>query len=208
MNLRPLASPQQARSDGHLVIFNSELVMDAGRRSDASSSPEHDADSLPPAQTARWVPRQKAAVVAAVRGGALTLQEARKRYRLTEEEFLSWQESLDRDGLDGLRSSMVAERRRTPRRDVEEASTVLLSAGQVDCVIRDIGAQGARLEFRAPISTPRTFELKCERSGRTSWVSVIWQRGKSMGVRFEAPLAGRTARKPSIGDWLLGAEAG
>lgn len=182
--------------------------MDAGRRSDASSSPEHDANSLLPAQTARWVPRQKAAVVAAVRGGALTLQEARKRYRLTEEEFLSWQESLDRDGLDGLRSSMVAERRRTPRRVVEEASTVLLSAGQVDCVIKDIGAQGARLEFAAPITIPRTFELKCERSGRSSWVSVIWQRGKSIAVRFETPLSGRTETKSAIGDWLLGAGAG
>ena len=188
--------------------FNSELVMDAGRQSDASSSPEHDVSSLPPAQPARWVPRQKAAVVAAVRGGALTLQEARKRYRLTEEEFLSWQESLDRDGLDGLRSSMVAERRRTPRRGVEEACTVLLGAGRVDCVIKDIGAGGARLEFQAPIAIPPTFELKCERSGRSSWVSVIWQRGKSMGVRFEAPLSARTEAKSSIGDWLLGAGAG
>ncbi|GBD43056.1 hypothetical protein HRbin40_00519 [bacterium HR40] len=58
---------------------------------------------LPPPDTRRWVARRKAEVVAAVRGGLLTFEEACARYGLTAEEFLSWERALDRYGLDGLR---------------------------------------------------------------------------------------------------------
>lgn len=58
---------------------------------------------LPPTDTWRWIPRRKAMVVAAVRGGLLTLKEACDRYKLSEEEFLSWQRAIDRYGVLGLR---------------------------------------------------------------------------------------------------------
>ena len=41
--------------------------------------------------------------VAAVRSGALSLQEACRRYNLSVEEFLAWQRSIDRYGVPGLR---------------------------------------------------------------------------------------------------------
>ena len=60
---------------------------------------------LPPSGTMRWVPRRKAQVVAAVRGGVLSLDEARERYALTVEEYLSWQRAIDKFGLPGLRAT-------------------------------------------------------------------------------------------------------
>jgi hypothetical protein len=60
---------------------------------------------LPAANTKRWVPRRKAEVVAAVRGGILSLDEACERYALTVEEFLSWQRNVERYGLQGLRAT-------------------------------------------------------------------------------------------------------
>jgi Protein of unknown function (DUF1153) len=48
---------------------------------------------LPSAETRRWSIRRKAAVVAAVRGGLLTLEEACTRYALSTEEFLSWRDT-------------------------------------------------------------------------------------------------------------------
>ena len=42
---------------------------------------------LPPTNTRRWVIRRKAEVVAAVRGGLLTFDDACDRYKLTSEEF-------------------------------------------------------------------------------------------------------------------------
>jgi len=64
-------------------------------------------DDLPAANTQRWVIRRKAEVVAAVQGGLLTLEEACKRYSLSVEEFLSWQQAINENGLPGLRATRV-----------------------------------------------------------------------------------------------------
>src|ERR1700686_1535215 len=66
---------------------------------------------LPPPGTKRWVVRRKAEVVAAVRGGLLSLEEACRRYALTIEEFLAWQYSIDRHGLAGLRTTRIQQYR-------------------------------------------------------------------------------------------------
>ncbi len=66
---------------------------------------------LPPTTTKRWVIRRKAEVVAAVRGGLLTLEEACERYTLTVEEFLGWQKAIDQYGLPGLRATRVQQYR-------------------------------------------------------------------------------------------------
>ena len=66
---------------------------------------------LPPPTTRRWVIRRKAEVVAAVRGGLLSLEEACERYTLTVEEFLAWQTSIDAHGLAGLRTTRIQEYR-------------------------------------------------------------------------------------------------
>ena len=60
---------------------------------------------LPSPGTKRWVIRRKAEVVAAVRGGLLSLEEACRRYALNPDEFLSWERCLDRFGVDGLRTT-------------------------------------------------------------------------------------------------------
>ena len=68
-------------------------------------------DSLPPRETKRWVVRRKAEVVAAVRGGLLSLEEACARYSLSVEEFRSWERLIGRYGLAGLRTTRIQEYR-------------------------------------------------------------------------------------------------
>lgn len=68
-------------------------------------------DDLPPPDTKRWVVRRKAEVVAAVRGGLLSLEDACERYTLSVEEFLSWQRALDKNGMAGLRITRVQDYR-------------------------------------------------------------------------------------------------
>jgi transposase-like protein len=63
--------------------------------------------NLPPADTRRWVVRRKAAVVAAVQSGKITLEEACRRYQLTEEEFGTWQRAYQAHGLPGLRATRL-----------------------------------------------------------------------------------------------------
>lgn len=62
---------------------------------------------LPPVGTERWVIRRKAEVVAAVRGGLLTFDEACERYNITSEEFLSWQKAIESHGMAGLRTTRL-----------------------------------------------------------------------------------------------------
>jgi hypothetical protein len=64
-------------------------------------------EDLPPAHTTRWVIRRKAEVVAAVRGGLLTMEDACKRYSLTLEEFEGWRAAIEKHGLPGLRTTRI-----------------------------------------------------------------------------------------------------
>ncbi len=68
-------------------------------------------DNLPPPDTKRWVIRRKAEVVAAVRAGVISLEEACRRYTLSIEEFLSWQRLVDSHGLPGLRVTRLQDYR-------------------------------------------------------------------------------------------------
>jgi len=55
---------------------------------------------LPPADTRRWVIRRKAEVVAAVRGGLLTMEEACEHYSVSH-------------GIQGLRTTQIKKYRET-----------------------------------------------------------------------------------------------
>ena len=54
---------------------------------------------------------RKAEVIAAVRGGLLSIEEACSRYMLTVDELLSWQSLLDQHGLAGLRTTRIQQYR-------------------------------------------------------------------------------------------------
>lgn len=68
---------------------------------------------LPPADTKRWSPSRKAAVVAAARAGLITREEACARYLLSDEELDAWERALDRNGVPGLRTTRLQSYRYT-----------------------------------------------------------------------------------------------
>ncbi|GGF39050.1 hypothetical protein GCM10011611_51760 [Aliidongia dinghuensis] len=68
---------------------------------------------LPPPNTKRWVIRRKAEVVAGVRSGLISLEEACRRYKLSIEEFLSWQRLIESHGVAGLRATRLQDYRVT-----------------------------------------------------------------------------------------------
>jgi len=79
---------------------------DRGIHFDASAAepdgPPQNRVNLPPGKAIRWVASRKAAIVAAVRGGYLSLEEARGRYGVSTDEFMAWQSAFDRGGQCGL----------------------------------------------------------------------------------------------------------
>ncbi len=69
-------------------------------------------DDLPPPETKRWVIRRKAEVVAGVRNGLISLEDACNRYKLSAEEFLSWQQLIEEHGMRGLRTTRLQQYRK------------------------------------------------------------------------------------------------
>jgi len=65
------------------------------------------AEDLPPPGVKRWVIRRKAEVVAGVKGGLISLEDACRRYDLSIDEFRSWQRLFDNHGMRGLRTTKV-----------------------------------------------------------------------------------------------------
>lgn len=121
----------EPRTSGNAAIFPTRSVPSGPRPCEAGSStspvPRDETLSreslagtplmvnLPPPNTKRWVVRRKAAVVAAVRSGAITIEEACRVYQLSEEELLSWERAFEIHGLPGLRATRVQQYRRTRR---------------------------------------------------------------------------------------------
>jgi hypothetical protein len=79
--------------------------------SEARPAPSNDdelarAPELPvPGQ--RWTVRRKAAVVEAVRGRWVPVEEVAQLYDLSADEIVAWERDLDRFGVPGLRSTRL-----------------------------------------------------------------------------------------------------
>jgi hypothetical protein len=58
---------------------------------------------LPPPDTKRWVAGRKAAIVNAVRGGEMNIEDACRYYKLSTEEFAAWERAIEAHGVAGLR---------------------------------------------------------------------------------------------------------
>ena len=69
---------------------------------------------LPPPNTRRWVSRRKAAVVAAVSSGMIAIEEACRRYHMSEEEFFAWRRAFENFGIRGVRAGRI-QQQRSPR---------------------------------------------------------------------------------------------
>lgn len=74
-------------------------------------------EQLPHPNTKRWVVRRKAAVVAAVRSGGITIEEACRVYQLSREELLSWDRAFELHGLAGLRATRIQQYHRSRSED-------------------------------------------------------------------------------------------
>ena len=91
------------------------LHMDGCISGEAPTSTDNPDVELPPPDTKRWIARRKAAVVSAVSSGAIGREEARRRYQLSEEEFLAWERAIQSYGVPGLRSTRVQIYKQPPR---------------------------------------------------------------------------------------------
>jgi hypothetical protein len=85
----------------------SEKHMDIFSGPDANEGCSDFLDQVPelPSPRQRWTVRRKAAVIEAVRGGWMPIEEACRVYNISVDEFLAWERDIDRNGVPGLRST-------------------------------------------------------------------------------------------------------
>lgn len=62
---------------------------------------------LPPSDTRRWVASRKAAVVRGVVYGLIDKDDALKRYKLSEDEFIEWVRAVSTYGEGALKTTMM-----------------------------------------------------------------------------------------------------
>jgi hypothetical protein len=60
---------------------------------------------LPRPSERRWTVRRKAAVIEAVRGGWVPIEEVCRLYNVSVDEFLAWERDIDQFGVAGLRTT-------------------------------------------------------------------------------------------------------
>jgi Protein of unknown function (DUF1153) len=100
-----------------ILMNTAEASTSAAPASAAKGAGSFSARELPPPGTKRWVIRRKAEVVTAVRNGVITLEEACRRYKLSMEEFLSWQRLIEHHGVAGLRTTRLQDYRTVDKSD-------------------------------------------------------------------------------------------
>lgn len=62
---------------------------------------------LPSPETRRWVASRKAAVVRAVQAGLLPIEEALEIYGLSEDEFKTWCDAIEKHGEAALKATAI-----------------------------------------------------------------------------------------------------
>ena len=62
---------------------------------------------LPPPDTSRWVVSRKVVVVKAVVYGLISEAEALERYALSQEEFATWRQAVEKYGEKALRVTSI-----------------------------------------------------------------------------------------------------
>ena len=81
-----------------------------------------------------------------------------------------------------------SEHRRTRRqRTLKQGKVVLSDWTTLDCTIRDINAEGAKIVLGGATSLPPEFRLISVVSNTIVPVRLEWQRGLSAGVAFAGP---------------------
>ena len=99
MTIRNTSKARGRQNDGPMLLDQRRVIGPMGKKMSL--------EDLPTPKTKRWVIRRKAEVVAGVKGGLLSLDEACSRYSLTVDEFRSWQRLLKSHGVKGLRTTKI-----------------------------------------------------------------------------------------------------
>jgi hypothetical protein len=81
----------------------------------------------------------------------------------------------------------MEERRKAPRRRVLKIGKIVYADGLrvIDCTIRDLSKDGARLLIANTIGVPDNFFLYEQTAGMIYPASIVWRQPTMIGVKFD-----------------------
>ena len=85
-------------------------------------------------------------------------------------------------------AAIIEARAHRRRRSLKAARVILAGSSSIDCLIRDMSEQGARLEFPELTELPASFDLLVVSTGLLIPVRPAWQRGFAAGVQFASSM--------------------
>jgi len=97
----------------------------------------------------------------------------------------------------------MAERRRSVRKKSFLRGCIYFNKRRsaIDCLIRDISDQGARIIFSGAVNVPDAVDLYIPQKEQTIRARVQWRRGDEVGLAFPQPDTARpTSPQPQFGD--------
>jgi hypothetical protein len=78
-------------------------------------------------------------------------------------------------------------RRARRKRTLKEGKVLLSDWTAIDCTIRDLTSEGARIVLGDATSLPQEFRLVMVATSTMKPVRLLWQRGLAAGVGFTGP---------------------
>ena len=73
------------------------------------------------------------------------------------------------------------------QRTLKQGKVVLSDRTAIDCTIRDLTPEGARLVFGGETALPEEFRLFITAADCIAPAKLLWQRGLSAGIAFTGP---------------------
>jgi hypothetical protein len=73
------------------------------------------------------------------------------------------------------------------KKSLREAQIYTSGSTIIDCTVKNMTRNGARVEFAAFTQLPSDFRIHFKNTGETRPAEVAWQRGLVAGIRFTDP---------------------
>ncbi|MDO9439424.1 MAG: PilZ domain-containing protein [Beijerinckiaceae bacterium] len=94
------------------------------------------------------------------------------------------------------------DRRKTLRvRTFIGAHAVCSDGRRIDCQVRDMSANGAKLSLKSTAGLPENFVLKIPSRGESYPVQIRWREDETLGVEFVSPEAAYRAENEQLRRW-------
>lgn len=78
--------------------------------------------------------------------------------------------------------------RKSPRqRTLNGGRLCIATGGTIECVIRDVSAEGCKVRLSQPTPLPATLELLMTKTGMIYPAEVRWNKGGEAGLAFTGP---------------------